>query len=124
MNKNEELRIVKDQYTSPTLAEVLAAVALRVAAKETNDLYHVSGISCISRYEFTRKIAAAMGYSTDIIQAIESKSIVQVVKRPMNSCLNCEKLQNELNYKLLSIDESLAVMRSQIEIESPSILGN
>jgi dTDP-4-dehydrorhamnose reductase len=65
-----------------------------------------------------------MGYPADIIQAIESKSIVQVAKRPMNSCLNCDKLQNELNYKLLKIDESLAVMRSQIEIESPSILGN
>ena len=59
MNKNEELKIVKDQ--SPTVADVLAVVALRVAAKETNDLYHVSGISCISRYEFTRKIAPAMG---------------------------------------------------------------
>ena len=78
----------------------------------------------MSRYDFTRKIAAAMGYSTDIIKAIESKSMFQAAKRPMNSCLNCEKLQNELNYKLLNVDESLAVMRSQIENESPSILGN
>jgi hypothetical protein len=66
-----------------------------------------------SRHQFTGKIAAAMGYSADIIQAIESKSIVQVAKRPMNSCLNCEKLQNELNYRLLTVDESLAAMRSQ-----------
>jgi dTDP-4-dehydrorhamnose reductase len=124
MNKSEELKVVNDQYTSPTLADVLAAIALRVAVKETNDLYHVSGTSCMSRYEFTRKIAATMGYLPDIIQAIESKSIAQAAKRPMNSCLNCEKLQNELNYKLLNIDQSLAVMRSQIEIESPSILGN
>jgi dTDP-4-dehydrorhamnose reductase len=124
MNKSEELKVVNDQYTSPTLADVLAAIALRVAVKETNDLYHVSGTSCMSRYQFTRKIAATMGYSPDIIQAIESKSIAQAAKRPMNSCLNCEKLQNELNYKLLNIDQSLAVMRSQIEMESPSILGN
>ena len=123
MSKSEELKVVNDQYTSPTLADVLAAIALRVAVKETNDLYHVSGTSCMSRYEFTRKIAASMGYSADIIQPIESKSIAQTAKRPMNSCLNCEKLQNELNYKLLNIDQSLAVMRYQIEIESPSILG-
>jgi dTDP-4-dehydrorhamnose reductase len=37
--QNEELKIVKDQYASPTLADVLAAVALRVAARETNDVY-------------------------------------------------------------------------------------
>jgi len=124
MSKSEELKVVNDQYTSPTLADVLAAIALRVAVKETNDLYHVSGTSCMSRYEFTRKIAASMGYSADIIQPIESKSIAQTAKRPMNSCLNCEKLQNELNYKLLNIDQSLAVMRYQMEIESPSILGS
>lgn len=124
MNKTEELQIVNDQYTSPTLADVLAAVALRAATKQTNDLYHASGTSCMSRYEFTQKIAAAMGYLPDSIKAINSKSIAQVAKRPMNSCLNCKKLQNELNYKLLDIDESLAIMRSQIEVESPSILGN
>ncbi len=42
----------------------------------------------------------------------------------MNSCLNCEKVQKELDYELPNIDQSLAIMRSQIEIESPSLLGN
>lgn len=124
MNKNEELKIVNDQYTSPTLADVLAAIALRVAVKDTNDLYHVSGTSCMSRYEFTRRIAATMGYWPYEIHPIESRSIAQVAKRPMNSCLNCDRLQKELNYKLLNVDQSLAVMRSQIEVESPSMLGN
>lgn len=124
MNKNEELKIVNDQYTSPTLADVLAAIALRVAVKDTNDLYHVSGTSCMSRYEFTRRIAATMGYWPYDIHPIESRSIAQVAKRPMNSCLNCDRLQKELNYKLLNVDQSLAVMRSQIEVESPSMLGN
>jgi hypothetical protein len=68
--------------------------------------------------------APLMGYSPDTIQPIESKSIAQVAKRPMNSCLNCDRLQKELNYKLLNLDQSLATMRSQIELESPSILGN
>jgi dTDP-4-dehydrorhamnose reductase len=124
MNKNEELKIVNDQYTSPTLADVLAAISLRVAVKDTNDLYHVSGTSCMSRYEFTRRIAATMGYWPYDIHPIESRSIAQVAKRPMNSCLNCDRLQKELNYKLLNVDQSLAVMRSQIEVESPSMLGN
>ena len=43
----------------------------------------------------------------------------------MNSCLNCEKVQKELYYELPNIDQSLAIMRSQtdMEIESPSLLG-
>ena len=124
MKKGEELKIVNDQFTSPTLADVLAAVALRVATTEENELYHVSGTSCISRYEFISKVARIMGHIADYIKPIESKSFDQVAKRPMNSCLNCEKVQKELNYELPNIDQSLAIMRSQIEIESPSLLGN
>ena len=124
MKKGEELKIVNDQFTSPTLADVLAAVALRVATKEKNELYHVSGTSCISRYEFISKVARIMGHLADYIKPIESRSFDQVAKRPMNSCLNCEKVQKDLNYELPNIDQSLAIMRSQIEIESPSLLGN
>jgi dTDP-4-dehydrorhamnose reductase len=124
MKSAEELKIVNDQYTSPTLADILAAVALRFAEIEKNGLYHVSGTSCISRYNFTKKIAYAMGYSDSLIKPVESRSFAQAAQRPTNSCLNCEKLQSELNYNLPDVDQSLAIMRSQIEMESPSLLGN
>ena len=124
MKRAEELKIVNDQYASPTLADTLAAVALRVAETEKNALYHVSGTSCISRYNFTKKIACAMGYSDNLVKPVESRSFVQAAKRPTNSCLNCEKLQKELNYNLPDVDQSLAIMRSQMEMESPSLLGN
>jgi dTDP-4-dehydrorhamnose reductase len=124
MNKGETLKIVRDQFTSPTLADTLAAVIMRLASREKNDVYHVSGTSCISRYEFTKKIANIMGYSPNLIKPIGRRSFVQVAQRPVNSCLNCKKLQKELNFKLMDVDQSLAIMRSQIEIESPCLLGN
>jgi dTDP-4-dehydrorhamnose reductase len=124
MNKGEDLKVVSDQYTSPTLADVLAEVALMIAGKEKNELYHVAGTCCLSRYEFTKKIAITMGYSPDCVKPVESKSFVQAARRPMNSCLNSEKLQSELKYKLPNIDQSLSIMYSQIQAESPSLLGN
>lgn len=124
MKNGEELKIVNDQYTSPTLGDMLAAVAIRVGTKESNELYHVGATSPINRYEFTIKLATMMGYPVDKIKPIESKSFSQVAKRPMNSSLNCEKVQKDLNYRLLNIDESLAIMRSQIEVESPHLLAN
>lgn len=123
MNKMEELKIVNDQISSPTLADILGAVALRLANKEVNELYHTSGTSCLSRFDFTRKIAEIMGYPKELVKPIESKSFVQAAKRPLKSCLNCDKVQKDLNYALLSVDESLAVMRSQIEIEAPDLIG-
>lgn len=123
--KGEELKIVNDQYTSPTLADVLSSVALRLAERETNDLYHVAGLACVSRYDFTVKLASIMGYSAEqFVKPIESKSFVQAAKRPTYSCLNCEKIQRDLGLVLPDIEQSLRIMRSQIEIESPALLGN
>lgn len=124
IKKGETLKIVGDQFSSPTLADVLAAVIVRLASTEKNDVYHVSGTTCISRYEFTRKVANVMGYSDNLIMPVASRSFVQAAKRPANSCLSCKKLQKDLNFNLLNLEQSLAIMRSQIEVESPSLLGN
>jgi dTDP-4-dehydrorhamnose reductase len=123
LQKNESLQIVNDQFASPTLADTLAAVAIRLASKVKNDLYHVSGTSVVSRYDFTVKIANMMGYVSDSVKPIESKSFRQIARRPKDSSLDCAKVQADLNYRLLNVDESLAIMRSQIELESPGLLG-
>jgi dTDP-4-dehydrorhamnose reductase len=125
LNRGEEIRVVDDQFTSPTLADMLADVALKVASTEKNELYHVSSSSCLSRYEFTRRISDVMGYSHNgvSIKPVDSNSFVQLARRPVNSCLNCEKLRNEFEYDLLDLDRSLAIMHSQINLESPSLLG-
>jgi dTDP-4-dehydrorhamnose reductase len=124
LKNGEILKIVDDQFTTPTLADVLADVILRVAAKDKNALYHVSGTSCISRYEFAKKIARVSGYTNEKIQAVGTKSIEQLAKRPMNSCLNCSRVQEELQFKLPDIDKSLEVLRSQLESECPSLIAN
>ena len=123
MNKGEDLKVVNDQFTSPTLADILAAVAIRAALADRNDLYHVSGESCLSRYEFTRKIGIAMGYSTDTIKAVSSDSFVQAAPRPINSCLNCEKIQKELtmNCRHWSVACYNALSNRK---EAPQLLGN
>ena len=124
MNRGEELKIVDDQFTSPTLADVLATIALKLTGMETNALYHAAGTVCTSRYEFTKKIANSMGYLITSIKPIKSNTLTQTAKRPTNSCLNCEKVQKDLDYKLPDIDESLSTMKSQIEVESPNLLGS
>ena len=79
--------------------------------------------SCISRYEFAKKIARITGYSSEKIQAVKTNSIEQMAKRPRNSCLNCSKVQEELQFKLPDIDQSLEILRSQLELECPSLIA-
>ena len=80
MNKGEELKVANDQFTLPTLAGALAAIALRGAIKEENEIYHVSGTSCMSRYEFTSKIADIMGYVPDNIKQLKATHLFKQLK--------------------------------------------
>jgi dTDP-4-dehydrorhamnose reductase len=124
MKRGGELKIVNDQFASPTLADVLAAVIVRLAVSDKNQTYHVAGTSCINRYDFTRKLAAIMGYPADKIKPVDSKSFTQAARRPLYSCLGCDAVQRDLGYRLVGVDESLAIMRSQIEMEQPDLLGS
>jgi dTDP-4-dehydrorhamnose reductase len=122
MKNGNALNIINDQFSSPTLADTLADVIIRLAVGDDNTLYHVSGNTCLSRYEFTKKIAELTGHSIERIHPVKTGSFTQLAKRPANSCLNCNRVQEKLKYKLPYIEESLTVLRSQLELECPSLI--
>jgi dTDP-4-dehydrorhamnose reductase len=124
MKMNEVLSIVNDQFSTPTLADILAAISLRAATFDKDELYHVSGISCMSRFQFVRKIAEVMGYSQEQIRPVETATLSQRATRPLRCCLDCSKVQSEFQIKLPEVEQSLFIMRMQIEEQSPSLLGN
>ena len=124
LKQNEEISVVTDQFTSPTLADTIAMTALKVSMERRNDIYHVAGNACINRYDFTKKIAKIMGYRNALITPIKSRNLGQTAKRPVNSCLNCRKVEKDLKVDLPTVDQSLIIMRSQVEQGSPSLLGN
>lgn len=123
LNKKEPLKIVTDQFASATLADSLAESILKIAETNKSGLYHISGLSCESRYDFTIKLAEKFGYDASLISPTTSTSFVQKAKRPSYSCLDCQKAIKEFGLKLLTTDQSLDVMQSQVEKEAPYLLG-
>jgi len=89
LNKKEPLKIVTDQYATATLADTIAESALKIAEADSSGLYHVSGLSCESRYEFSQKLAKEFGYDVNLIKPTDSSQFKQKAKRPSYSCLDC-----------------------------------
>lgn len=123
LSNNEEIKAVTDQYTSPTLADNLAEVILELAKSEDNGIYHVSGLSCLNRYDFVLKLAQIMDFNASLVKPTTSDQFKQIAVRPKNSCLDCSKVQRKLDVKLLTVEESLQIMKEQIESESPNLLS-
>jgi len=111
--KNESLNIVNDQYGSPTLADSLAQTLIKICENNINGLYHIAGRTRLNRYEFTFKLAEKMGYDTTLIKPINSSNLKQTAERPLDSSLNVEKIENTLKTPMLTIDQALAILKSQ-----------
>lgn len=104
--ERQVLDIVNDQRGAPTYAGDLAMVLLQLAKNYHRDqqlpwgTYHYCGAPYLSWYEFAIAIfqqAAAQGlYTTPIpiINPISSKDYPTQVQRPLNSQLDCRKIQS------------------------------
>ena len=122
LNKNNKISVVNDQFNTPTLADNLAENILELIKINVTGTFHLSGLSCINRLDFSKKIAKTFGYSNDLISSISSKKLKQIAPRSFQSCLKCDKIvENGIN--LLKIDESIKKMYNQIKVEQPEIIG-
>jgi len=120
--KNNKISIVNDQINTPTLADNLAENIIEIIKKDLTGIFHLSGLSCISRLDFSKKIAKTFGYSDNLISSISSEKLKQIAPRTLESCLKCDKIV-EKGVNLLRIDQSIEKMYNQIKLEKPEIIG-
>jgi len=123
LNKKESLKIVNDQFATATLADTLAESALKMAEADGSGLFHVSGLSCESRFEFSQKLAKEFGYDENLIQPTDSSQFEQKAKRPSYSCLDSTKAKKEFDLNLLTTEDALKIMKEQVEKEAPHLLS-
>jgi dTDP-4-dehydrorhamnose reductase len=113
LRRNEIVRAVRDQYSSPTFADNLAEALLRLARHPDNGIFHTAGRSCLSRYELAVKLAEIFGYPTRMVQPTFSSEFKQLAERPRNSCLIVEKAEKALGMKFLTVEEGIKEMKNQ-----------
>lgn len=105
-----------DQTMNPILSTDLAKISIRLADKY-NGLFHVAGDTCLSKYEFAKRIAKQFNME-GLVSSKTSEEMQQKAKRPKNGCLDCGGL-NELGLFIPSFEEGLTKFLSQEFNASP-----
>ena len=121
LNKKNYIQIVNDQFSNPTLVDNLSTIIESSLKKNLVGVFHTTDMTCISRFDFAKKIALKFGYSKSLISAISSKELNQFAIRPSKTCLNCSKIQKN-DIDLHSIDESLDILFSIIKKYEPKLI--
>ncbi len=125
-SERDSLKVVNDQIGAPTGAELLADVTahtLRTALQrpDVSGLYHLTANGHTSWhayaqliFEQSRKLGFKLKIHPDQLISIPSSEFPTQAKRPLNSCLNTQKLQNTFNLNLPTWETP--VIRSLTEI--------
>lgn len=95
LRAGRRVRIVRDQFNTPTIADDLAAVLLWLAANERTGVYHAAGSDLIGRHEWALAIANHFGLDTSLIDWVTSAELAQPAPRPLRSGLTCARLLAE-----------------------------
>ncbi len=89
----EELKIVNDQFMSPTHAKDVAGTLKEfLELKPEFGIYHMVNEGFCSWYEFTRAIFEILGWDIEI-KPIKSSELNRLARRPRFSALENEKLK-------------------------------
>jgi dTDP-4-dehydrorhamnose reductase len=108
MKEKKEISVVNDQIGSPTNAEDLAEVIMKIisSGKWVPGIYHYSNEGKISWFQFANAIKEQI-HSTCVIQPIPSEKFPTPAIRPKFSLLDKEKIQNVYNVQLIDWKLSL-----------------
>jgi len=114
LRKGEHVKIVTDQWNTPTLNTNLAKMTLEVVESRLTGIYHLCGATRVSRLEFAKLIANAFGLDAGLIDPVLSSQFTWPAKRPMDSSLDTSKAQKTLQSKPLVMAEALKQLKSEL----------
>ena len=115
LRNKEKVKIVTDQYGTPTLADDLARAVIVLFEKDGRGLYNTAGSELINRYDFALRIAEIFDLDSSLIEKTTSDYLKQPAPRPLRSGLRVDKIRIEMGVDFSPVREGLLKMKKQME---------
>ena len=113
LKKNETIKIITDELSSPILVDDFAKSILHLISANHSGIFHSAPKVTISRYNFSIKLAKALGLNKELIQPTTNQELGRNVKTALNKCIDSTKLEST-NFKFLNLEESFDLIKKQM----------
>lgn len=114
LTAGESIRVVTDQWRTPTYAPDLAAGIERIARYGKNGVFHLSGRELTSIYEFARTVADVFDLDDGLIRPTDGSEFQQTAARPAKTGFIILKAETELGYKPRTMKQALRHLGSRL----------
>lgn len=115
LEEGKKIKVVNDQWRTPTLAEDLAMGCYLAAQKKATGIYNISGEAMMTPYDIAIATAGFFKLDASLIEKTDSTQFTQPAKRPPKTGFIIEKAKKELGYQPHSFIEGLRLLADQMK---------
>jgi dTDP-4-dehydrorhamnose reductase len=107
LKNQEKIFAYNDIFNSATNIDEFVESVQKVIENDASGIFHMVGSSCITRYDFAKKIAKIFGFDESLVSPISIKQSGLIAKRPVSPCLDNSKCSKMLGYNFSDIDKGI-----------------
>ena len=108
LKAGQEIRVVSDQWRTPTYVGDVSDGVQRLIAHTTNGIFHICGDECMSIAEIAYQVADYMGLDHSLIHPVTTEEMNETTPRPRFSGMSIDKARTMLGYEPQKHKEALA----------------
>lgn len=110
LENNKPIKVVNDQWRTPTYVEDLAKGILLVMEKRAMGIYHISGEEAMTPYNMATATANYLQLDKSLMTAVNADTFTQPARRPLRTGFIIDKAKKILGYQPLSFSDALKKM--------------
>lgn len=107
LSNNEVVRVVADQWRTPTWVEDVATGISQLLQFPGNGIYHICGDECLSIAEIAFRIADFFRLDSSLILPVTTVEMNETTRRPRFSGLSNQKARRDLHFRPHSLEEGM-----------------
>ena len=107
------IKVVDDQWRTPTLAEDLAEGCWLLARQSARGIYHLSSDELLTPYAMALRVADFFGLDNTLIERTDGSTFSQPARRPARTGLIIAKARRELGYRPHTFAEGIGIVAAQ-----------
>ncbi len=115
LEAGKPIKVVNDQWRTPTLAEDLAAGCYLVCKHKATGIYHISGKEMFTPYQIALNTADFFNLDKSLISSTNASEFIEIGKRPPKTGFNITKAQTDLGFQPHSLADGLKMLSSQMK---------
>jgi dTDP-4-dehydrorhamnose reductase len=113
LQAGKTIKVVDDQWRTPTLAEDLAQGCWLLAQQKAQGVYNISSDELLTPYAMALRVAAYFELDKSLIEKADGSTFSQPAKRPPRTGFVISKARQELGYQPHTFEQGIALVAEQ-----------